>query len=171
VWYLFAVGGHDELRFAAEPAGAPVSLVLQRAFFAELASRYPGWEPSLSAAAPPEEMAPPAGAWVVAYLGGSPVGCGGVKRVDDETAEIRRVFLDVSVRGRRLGRPLLSELERRALELGYTRVRLTTGDAQPEALHLFRSAGFVPVEPFPAGVFTRHWLGKPLVRAPGGGGR
>ncbi len=77
--------------------------MLQRAFFAEIASRYPGWEPGRAASAEPSDFAPPTGTWVVAYLVGRPVGCGGLQGVDRETAEIRRIFLDGSCEAVELG--------------------------------------------------------------------
>jgi GNAT superfamily N-acetyltransferase len=156
------MGGGVELTLAVEPADSPTSLVLQQAFFTEIASRYAGWEPSRSASAEPSDLALPTGTWVVAYLAGHPVGCGGLKGVDRETAEIRRIFLDMSARGRGIGRALLAELEMHARRLGYRRVRLTTGDQQPEALQLFRSVGYLEIAPFTRSVFTRHWMEKPL---------
>jgi GNAT superfamily N-acetyltransferase len=156
------MGGGTELTLAVEPADSPTSLVLQQAFFTEIASRYAGWEPSRSTSAEPSDLALPTGTWVVAYLAGHPVGCGGLKRIDSETAEIRRIFLDVSARGRGIGRALLTELEMHAQRLGYRRVRLTTGDQQPEALRLFRSAGYLEIAPYTRSVFTRHWMEKPL---------
>jgi len=150
------------VQFVVEPADSPPSLELQSAFFADIAGRYPGWEPGASSRADPSDFTAPDGLWLVAYLDGRPAGCGGVQRVGEEKAEIRRVYLDAGARGRGLGRMLMTELEDHSRRLGYARVRLTTGDRQPEALGLFRSLGYDAVEPFSAGVFTRHWLEKPL---------
>ena len=90
------------------------------------------------------------------------MGCGGLKALDSETAEIRRVFLDQSARGRGIGRRLLQELEIHARQLGYQRVRLTTGDRQPEALGLFQAAGYLEILAFNGNPFTRHWMEKTL---------
>ena len=148
--------------FVLEPADADVSLELQRAFFADIASRYPGWDPGRSQSAAPSELAPPRGAWVVASVDRRPVGCGGLKALGSDTAEIRRVFIDPSARGHGIGRMLLQELELHARRLGYWRVRLTTGDRQPEALELFRSAGYLEIPAFNDNTFTRHWMEKTL---------
>jgi len=78
-----------------EASDTPVSVELQRAYFADIASRYAGWSPDLIPSADPAEVAPPMGAWVVAYLGGQPVGCGGIKRLDDTSAELKRNKLKV----------------------------------------------------------------------------
>jgi GNAT superfamily N-acetyltransferase len=145
-----------------EASDSAVSVELQRAYFADIAGRYPGWDPGLIPSADPAEVAPPVGAWVVAYLGEQPVGCGGVKRLDDETAEIKRVYLHPSARGRGLGRRLLEQLEWHARELGYVRLRLDTGDLQPEALGLFRSAGYEEIPDYNGNPFARYWMEKAL---------
>jgi SAM-dependent methyltransferase len=151
-----------ELLLVVEPADSEASLRLQEAFFADIASRYPGWQPASSQSVQPAELAPPKGVWLVAYLGGRPVGCGGLQRLDGETGEVRRIFLDQAARSRGVGRALLGELEQHARRLGYLRVRLTTGDGQPEALGLFRSEGYGEIDPFTDAAFTRHWMEKAL---------
>ncbi|HEY7206870.1 MAG TPA: GNAT family N-acetyltransferase [Gaiellaceae bacterium] len=150
------------LMLALEPADSETSLELQQAFFAEIRSRYPEWEPAASGPAEPADLAPPHGAWLVAHLDGRPVGCGGLKRLDDDIVEVRRVFIARTARGLGIGRLLLQELEERARGLGYRRVRLTTGDSQPEALGLFQAAGYREVPRFNDNRFTRHWMEKAL---------
>jgi GNAT superfamily N-acetyltransferase len=139
-----------------------VSRALQQAFFRDIASRYQGWDPDGGPSADPAELSPPGGAWFVAYLDGRPVGCGGLKAVDAELGEIRRVFVDESARGHGIGRRLMEALERHATGLGYRRVRLNTGNRQPEALALFRAAGYADVEDFNGYAFAHHWLEKAL---------
>lgn len=156
------VGDEAEPAVAIEGADTDVSRELQRAFFAEIAARYPGWDPGHSQSADPRDLAPPMGAWFVAYLEGRPVGCGGLKAHDGEVAEIRRLFVAESARGSGTGRTLLEKLESHARRLGYERVRLTTGDRQPEALALFESAGYRQIPAFNDNTFTRHWLEKTL---------
>jgi GNAT superfamily N-acetyltransferase len=153
---------HSPVQVAVERADAEVSLALQQAFFADIAARYPGWEPASSQPVNPSDLAPPAGIWLVAYRDGHAIGCGGLQRLDAETGEIRRIFLDQTARGRGAGHRLLVELEEHARRLGYKRVRLTTGDGQPEALRMFQSTGYEEIPPFTDGVFTRHWMEKAL---------
>ena len=158
-----ARGGIDiGVRVTVERADAEVSLVLQEAFFADIAARYPGWEPASSQSVGPSDLAPPDGIWLVAYRDGRAIGCGGLQRLDAEIGEVRRIFLDQTERGRGTGRRLLVELEEHARRHGYKRVRLTTGDRQPEALRMFHSAGYKEIPPFTDGVFTRHWMEKAL---------
>ena len=155
-------GPGRDVTVAVERADANVSLALQQTVFAEIASRYPGWAPTSSQSVEPSDLAPPNGVWLVAYLQQSAIGCGGLQRLDVDTAEIRRLFLHESARGRGIGHMLLSELESHARRLGYKRVRLTTGDRQPEALHMFQAAGYLEIPPFTDGVFTRHWMERTL---------
>jgi GNAT superfamily N-acetyltransferase len=152
----------SRVQMTIERADTDVSLVLQQAFFSDIASRYPGWEPASSQSVAPSDLAPPHGIWLVAYRDGRAIGCGGLQRLDAETGEVRRIFLDQTERGRGTGRRLLVELERHARRLGYKRVRLTTGDGQPEALGMFQVAGYQEIPPFTDGVFTRHWMEKAL---------
>jgi GNAT superfamily N-acetyltransferase len=158
-----ARGGSDAgVQVTVERPDAAVSLVLQQAFFADIASRYPGWEPASSQSVVPSDLAPPDGIWLVAYRRGHAIGCGGLQRFDAETGEVRRIFLDKTEHGRGTGRRMLVELEEHARRLGYKRVRLTTGDGQPEALRMFQSTGYQEIPPFTDGVFTRHWMEKVL---------
>jgi putative acetyltransferase len=73
---------------------------------------------------------------------GADVACGGVCRLDAETAEIRRMFVVPEQRGAGLSRRMLGALEDEARRLGYRRLRLETGVHQGEALGLYRSSGF-----------------------------
>jgi GNAT superfamily N-acetyltransferase len=156
------LGSDDEVTVAVERADANVSLALQQAFFADIAARYPGWTPANSQSVQPSDLSAPNGVWLVAYLDRRAIGCGGLQRLDADTAEIRRLFLDENGRGRGIGRRLLAELESHARRLGYKRVRLTTGDGQAEALRMFQAAGYQEIPPFTDGTFTRHWMEKTL---------
>jgi GNAT superfamily N-acetyltransferase len=156
------VNGGSPISLVLEASDSPVSEELQRAYFADIARRYPGWSPDLIPSADPAEVAPPVGAWVVAYLGEQPVGCGGIKRLDDEAAELKRIYVDDSARGQGLGRRLLRQLEAHARELGYERLRLDTGDLQPEALTLFRSAGYVEIPDYNGNTWATYWMEKQL---------
>jgi GNAT superfamily N-acetyltransferase len=145
-----------------EPADSDTSLALQDEFFADIAGRYPGWHPGIAPTAEPHEVAPPAGAWLVVYSGEEPIGCGGLKRLDDRIAEVKRVFLRPRARGRGAGRALMEALEEEARRLGYERVRLDTGDKQPEALSLFRDLGFHDVPDYNGNPAASYWMEKAL---------
>lgn len=94
------------------------------------------------------EFGPPGGAFIVVTADGVPVGCGGLRRHDDGVAEIKRMYVRGSHRRRGHGRRLLDALERRASDLGYGRVVVETGTAQPEALRLYAATGYAPIAPY-----------------------
>lgn len=62
--------------------------------------------------------------------------------------EIKRMFVEPSERGRGVGRALLAAAEDLARERGLRLLRLETGDAQPEALGLYASAGWARIAPY-----------------------
>ncbi|MFV2197994.1 GNAT family N-acetyltransferase [Nocardiopsis sp. LOL_012] len=97
---------------------------------------------------PLSEFAAPHGCLVLAELGGEVVAGGAVRPYVAEraaeagTAEIKRVWTSPRHRRRGLARTVMAELEGAARDLGYTRVLLYTGPAQPEALALYGRIGY-----------------------------
>ena len=79
---------------------------------------------------------------------GRPAGCGGVMIVGDEYAEIKRMYVRPTFRGRGLGRLMLEHLIAHARAMGLGVVRLETGIHQGEAIALYESAGFRRIGPF-----------------------
>lgn len=84
----------------------------------------------------------PNGLFLVGYLDGSAVACGGWRRRDESTAEIKRMYVADSARGRGLARQLLDELEATARDAGVGRIVLNTGFRQAEALAFYERAGY-----------------------------
>ncbi|EMR02459.1 GNAT family N-acetyltransferase [Cesiribacter andamanensis] len=79
---------------------------------------------------------------LLAYQGDTPVGCGALKAYDEQTLELKRMYVRPEYRRQGIARGLLSELERWAQELGYRQLILETGQAQPEAIALYRHSGW-----------------------------
>ena len=122
-----------------------------------------------SPGAPPANQ--PAVSWsayLIARLGGQPVGCAALAPLDEVTAEVRRVYVVASVRRRGIARLLIAGLERRAAELGYRTLRLATGIRQPEAIALYESYGFRRIPPF--GVHIGDPVNICFEKQVGGGG-
>jgi len=88
------------------------------------------------------------GAFLVAYLDNVAVGCGAVRRLDAVTAELKRMYVDRSVRGRGIGRALVEALEREARLLGVARVVLETGTRLDRAIKLYQSMGYARIPLF-----------------------
>jgi GNAT superfamily N-acetyltransferase len=130
------------LEISPQPYGSPVVRDLKEALDAEMLGRYPQFRDHEETA---DEFDPPEGVFFVGSLDGVAVSCGGLCRLDGETAEIRHMYVAPAARRQGIARRLLRRLLAAALELGYRRVRVETGDAQAEAITLYRSAGFEPI--------------------------
>ena len=83
---------------------------------------------------------------VVAMTEGKAVGCGCFKQFDEQSVEVKRMFVAPEARRRGIGARILAELETWALERGYKRAVLETGKDQPEAITLYRKSGYVLIE-------------------------
>lgn len=132
-------------------------------YFAELERRSgTRLEPATLAAAQPDELLPPKGAMVVAFLRGEPVGCGAVKLHPGAPCEIKRMWVAESARGAGIGWRLLERLEEFARAYGATAARLETNATLVEAIAMYKRAGYVEVDPFNDEPFADHWFEKAL---------
>ncbi|TCO30042.1 SsuE family FMN reductase [Kribbella steppae] len=94
---------------------------------------------------PPSDFHPErGGAFVLLRYGGRTVAGGAIRRYDDQTAEVKRMWTSHLHRRQGLGRRVLTELEAAAIDLGYRKLCLTTGPRQPEAAGLYLAVGFEP---------------------------
>jgi putative acetyltransferase len=88
--------------------------------------------------------AAPRGAfWVVRDEAGRVVGCVGVDRVENGTAEIHRVYLDAHLRGRGLGRMLVETALAWARQHGFARMVLWSDTRFTQSHRLYDRMGFV----------------------------
>ena len=83
---------------------------------------------------------------VVAYENDQPIGCGAYKVYDDQTVEIKRMFVAEAHRGRGISKLILSALEEKAIAAGYSKSLLETGVKQLEAMGLYSKAGYILTE-------------------------
>ncbi len=112
------------------------------------------------------ELSPPGGVFLVGWRSGEPVCCGGIKRLDGRTCEIKRMFVVPEARGQGIARALLRALEDRARALGYTVARLDTGPRQQHAERFYRAAGYTEITNFNANPVASFWGEKLLGDAP-----
>ncbi|MBX3195005.1 MAG: GNAT family N-acetyltransferase [Microbacteriaceae bacterium] len=111
----------------------------------------------------PAAFAPPDGVFLLVYDdAGAPVGCGGVRMLSPDRAEVKHLWLDPSTRRRGWGRTLLTELEARAAELGANEVVLDTNATLEAAQSLYRSSGYEQIEPYNDNPNATHWFRKAL---------
>lgn len=158
--------GASLVSFAIEnPSSADATWCFEQ-YFAELANRFEGgFDPRLSISADRDELSPPAGVLVVGRLRSRPVGCGALKFHKGQPAELKRMWLDPSVRGLGVGRRLLAELERHARNARVRTLRLETNRALVEAIDLYKRSGYVEVDAFNAEPYAHHWFEKRLREA------
>jgi GNAT superfamily N-acetyltransferase len=104
----------------------------------ELSIRY-GTPPSPFS---PDEALAPGTAFVVARVAGQPIGCGALRRIDETTAEVKRMYVAPDGRRRGIARRILHALEELAAGFSYRTIRLQTGLEQPEAISLYESSGY-----------------------------
>lgn len=131
----------DDVSVTHAELTAPASLALIEALNAELAAMYP--EPGANHfQLDPEQVLGSRGAFLIVRRGGEPVGCGALRLIDDETGELKRMYVAPEVRGTGLGRSLVAALEAEARERGARRLVLETGIRQHAALVLYERCGF-----------------------------
>jgi DNA-binding MarR family transcriptional regulator/GNAT superfamily N-acetyltransferase len=141
----------------------PLARFCLRQYFAELDGRFDtGFDPTASLPADPDEMRLPAGLFLLATRRDVPIGCGALKFHGRRPTELKRMWVAPDSRGLGVGRRLLTELERHAVEHGTRTVRLETNRALVEAVAMYRSAGYREVEAFNDEPYAHHWFEKRL---------
>lgn len=134
--------GCPEVTLVAISVDDPVSRQLEASQIAEMHARYGdfGMQPL-----PADQFDPPSGCFLVAWVDGGPLGCGGYRALRPGIAEIKRMYVQASMRRQGLGRLILAALERLAQAAGYQEMWLETGTEQPEAMATYPSHGYRPI--------------------------
>jgi GNAT superfamily N-acetyltransferase len=146
-----------------EPFDTPESTALVSDYVAEIKAMYPEWTPDVPPRMDAGDVEPPDGRWLIAYRDGHAVGCAGLKRLDERTAEIKRIYVEPEARGAGVARALITGLEAAAREAGYDTIRLDTGAKQHASVALFRSAGYAPIADYNGNPVASHWFEKQIV--------
>lgn len=141
--------GRDRIELApTDPQGAQALFCLEE-YYAELNRRFDGgFDVNLSCDPDADDMRPPRGTFLIALSDGLPLGCVGVKGHGGPVAEIKRLWVAPSARGLRLATRLMDAAEEAARGQGITTLRLDTNSALPEAVALYRNAGWTEIDRF-----------------------
>ena len=153
----------SDVSFRVVDASSAEAVGAMRAYFAELDVRFEGGFAIGSALDDAAVwMNPPHGRFLVADRGDRVVGCGGLQCIDPTSVEIKRMWVDASVRGIGLGRRLLARLEAEAVALGAERVVLDTNRVLTQAISMYTGVGYSPIERYNDNPYAHHWFAKPL---------
>ena len=137
-----------EIRLARIPDEVPAI----RDLFREYADRlgidlcFQSFEEELASL--PGAYAPPSGRLLVVDAGTELAGCVACRRHALGVCEMKRLYVRPAFRGLGLGRRLIDRLAADAISIGYEAMVLDTLPVMAEAIGLYRSAGFVPIEPY-----------------------
>jgi putative acetyltransferase len=82
-----------------------------------------------------------------ATVDGDILGCGGIW-LQEDYAEVKRVYVSPKARGLGLAKQIMARLEDEARAAGMAIARLETGIHQPDALGLYRALGYTDRGPF-----------------------
>jgi GNAT superfamily N-acetyltransferase len=147
-----------------EPPDGPAARRLFADYMEDVNRRLGDFTPTEEIFATPEAFDGPGSAWLVLYEDGEPVACAGLRPLDGETGEIKRMFVAETARGRGHARRLLAELEGIARDAGRRRIRLLTTSVLTEARALYAAEGYEVIEAFPMRNPDRtdYWLEKTL---------
>ncbi len=153
-----------EMTIAVEPPDSEAALNCLEHYFAELAETFEeGFDPGAggaAGAAGDASMLPPDGCFLVARLHGAPIACGGLKGIDADTAEIKRMWVSPQARGLGLAKRLVVALEDEAKKRRKKRIVLDTNRALTTAQALYRNAGYRAIERFNDNPYADFWFEK-----------
>ncbi|MHA1729096.1 MAG: GNAT family N-acetyltransferase [Promethearchaeota archaeon] len=94
-------------------------------------------------------LKPPSGIFYLLDVDGKIGGMGGIRKLREDTGEIKRMYINPKHRGEGFGKRLLELLMKKGEDFGFSRFVLDTGPFMKTAQYLYRSAGFVEIEGYP----------------------
>ena len=154
--------GQHRIEVAEESPRTDESRYCLSEYYAELARRFEtGFDVSLSRDPEAGSMVPPVGSFLVARSDGLPIGCVGLKG-GQAFGEVKRLWVAPAARGLGLATRLMAELEDRARSLGMSVLRLDTNSALPEAVAMYRNAGWREIDRFNDDPYPDHFFEKTL---------
>ena len=83
----------------------------------------------------------------ILYINENPVGSIGLKKIDDDTCEIVRVFVDDNYRGNGYAKLLFEKIENLAKEMGFKKAEMIAWCKAESALSLYKKLNFISTSP------------------------
>ena len=90
----------------------------------------------------------PEGGLLLVYVNDNPIACAAVRKSDEGTAELKRMYVRSAYRGHRIGVELLKRSLSMAKDIGYKKIRLDTLENMVKAQELYKSFGFYIIPPY-----------------------
>lgn len=155
-------------RFIPSPTDTPVATRLLTDYFTSRALGFTTHPGGYRITHPdPAWFTPPAGMFLIVEDDDAhPIGCGGVRRIDDvdglTTYEVKHLWLDPAARGRGWSREVMAELEQQARALGAELIVLDTNESLAAAQHLYRTSGYEETTAYNDNKNATHWFKKRL---------
>lgn len=141
----------------------PLSLASMKAYFAELAAIFPeGFDPGPLTDDSLSPMRPPSGAFLLAIRDDRATGCVGLRREDQTTGEVKRLWVAPEARGEGLAQRLMSEIETCARASGLIRLVLDTSRYLPKAIDFYRQQGWQEIARYNDNPYAHHFFEKRL---------
>lgn len=150
--------------------GHPEASALLRQYYVELVARYydrPATDEEVDQVLleePSDDLVLPTGYFLVARRDGVPLGCLGVRVLDEDTAELTRMFVHADARGQGVASRLIAAAESAARDvLGASVLRLDTRKDLVEARALYAKHGYREIPAYNDSIYADHWFEKKLV--------
>jgi GNAT superfamily N-acetyltransferase len=96
----------------------------------------------------PGKYASPAGSIILVYDRDKCIGCVALRPYAEDICEMKRLFVKPDYRGKNIGRELCSRIIKKAIEIGYSRMRLDTLATMKSAITIYKQAGFLEIPPY-----------------------
>ena len=96
----------------------------------------------------PAMYSEPEGCIILSSENAKPFGCVALRKFENETCEMKRLYIPKTYRGKGIGRELAKRIITKAKELGYKKMRLDTIETMKEAIALYKTLGFVEISAY-----------------------
>lgn len=90
----------------------------------------------------------PYGRLYLAYCDDELAGCIGLRKIDDENCEMKRLYVRPRFRGQHIGNILIQKIIEDAREIGYSHMLLDTLPFLESAIHIYKTLGFYEIESY-----------------------
>lgn len=88
----------------------------------------------------------PYGRLYAAYYDGELAGCVGLRKIDNDNCEMKRLYVKPCFRHKHIGNALIKKIIDDAMEIGYKYILLDTVPFLKSAIHLYKRYGFYEIE-------------------------